>query len=176
MVKRVIRIAVTPGKAGGPALQQLNQQLSQFGIDVKKVVDSINEKTKVLAAYGFNQVYVEVEFDENTKEFDVKVELPDVSEFILRAIGKPDGAHAAMREVIGDLNIEKAAEIAYIKWDELKGRSFKGALKQVVSTCRSIGVTVNGKDPKVVLKEIDEGLYDDLIKRYEELLKKEGRL
>jgi large subunit ribosomal protein L11 len=35
------------------------------------------------------------------------------------------------------------------------------ATKEVVGTCVSMGLTVEGKDPKTVQKEIDEGIYDD---------------
>lgn len=172
MAKRVVKIAVAPGKAGGPAVQQL----SQYGIDVGKVTEEINRKTKILANYGINNVFVEIEIDEDTKSFDVKPELPPIADLIMKAIGKDTGSHQAVKELIGDISIEKLAEIAYIKWEELRSRNFKNALKQVVSACRSIGVTIGGKDPKQVLKEIDAGSYNNVISKYEELLKQEGRL
>ncbi|MFB6470505.1 MAG: 50S ribosomal protein L11 [Vulcanisaeta sp. AZ3] len=172
MVKRVAKISIAPGKAGGPAIQQL----SQYGIDISKVTDEINKKTKLLANYGINSVFVEVEIDESTKNFNVKPELPSISELIVRAIGKDAGSHQAVKELIGDVSIDKLAEIAYIKWEELRSKSFKSALRQVISACRSVGVTISGKDPKQVLKELDSGAYDSVVNKYEELLKQEGRL
>ncbi len=172
MVKRVVKIAVAPGKAGGPAVQQL----SQYGVDVGKVTEEINRRTKVLANYGISNVFVEIEVDEDTKEFNVKPEYPPISDLIMKAVGKDTGSHQAVKELIGDISIEKLAEIAYIKWEELRSRSFKNALKQVISACRSIGVTINGKDPKQVLKELDSGSYDNVISKYEETLRQEGRL
>ncbi|OYT25369.1 MAG: 50S ribosomal protein L11 [Thermoprotei archaeon ex4572_64] len=171
--KKVIRTSVIPGKANP---QQLSQQLSQLGLDVNKVVNVINEKTKILASYGLKNVSVELEVDLDTKEIDIKLELPAISELILRAIGREEGSHKSINEIIGDLDLEKLAEITYIKWDELKCRNFKAALKQVVSTCRSVGVTINGKDPREVIKEIDNGLHSDIISKYEEKLRSEGRL
>ncbi|WP_054841951.1 hypothetical protein [Vulcanisaeta distributa] len=172
MAKRVVKITVAPGKAGGPAVQQL----SQYGVDVGKVTEEINKKTKILANYGINNVFVEIEIDEDTKNFDVKPELPPIADLIMKALGKDTGSHQAVKELIGDISIEKLAEIAYIKWEELRSRNFKNALKQVISACRSIGVTINGKDPKQVLKELDSGSYNNVITKYEELLKQEGRL
>ncbi|GAB6945937.1 50S ribosomal protein L11 [Vulcanisaeta sp. JCM 16161] len=172
MAKRVVKVAVAPGKAGGPTVQQL----SQYGVDVSKVTEEINKKTKILANYGINNVFVEIEIDEDTKNFDVKPELPPITDLIMKAIGKDTGAHQAVKELIGDISIEKLAEIAYIKWEELRSRNFKNALKQVISVCRSIGVTINGKDPKQVLKELDAGSFNNLITKYEEMLRQEGRL
>ena len=60
--------------------------------------------------------------------------------------------------------------------EELRSSTFKGALKQVVSTCKCVGILVDGKDPKEVLKLIDSGHYDEIIKKWEEKLKQEGRL
>ncbi|KUO81872.1 MAG: 50S ribosomal protein L11 [Vulcanisaeta sp. JCHS_4] len=170
MVKRVVKIAVAPGKAGGPAVQQLGQ----YGVDIGKVTDEINKKTRILANYGINNVFVELEIDEDTRNFTVKPELPPITDLIMQSIGKGYRSHQQL-ELIGDINIEKLAEIAYIKWEELKSRDFKGALKQVISVCRSIGVTINGKDPKQVLRELDSGAYDNVINKYEELLRQEGR-
>ncbi len=172
MAKRVVKVAIAPGKAGGPAIQQL----SQYGIDVGKVIEEINRKTKILTNYGINNVFVEVEINEDTGGFEVKPELPPISELIVKAIGKDMGSHQAVKELIGDISIDKLAEIAYIKWEELKSRNFKNALKQVISACRSVGVTINGKDPRQVLRELESGSYDSIITKYEELLKQEGRL
>ncbi len=171
--KKVIRTSIIPGKANP---QTLSQQLSQLGLDVNRVVNMINEKTKILANYGLKSINVELEVDLDTKEVELKIELPAIGELILRAIGREEGSHKSINEIIGDLDLEKLAEITYIKWDELKCRSFKAALKQVVSTCRSIGVTINGKDPKEVVKEIDNGLHNDIISKYEEKLRSEERL
>ncbi|MEM2091774.1 MAG: 50S ribosomal protein L11, partial [Candidatus Bathyarchaeia archaeon] len=41
--------------------------------------------------------------------------------------------------------------------------SLKAAVKEIIGSCVSMGVTVDGKDPKAVLREIDEGKYDSII-------------
>ena len=40
---------------------------------------------------------------------------------------------------------------------ELLAPTIKTAVKEILGTCVSMGVTVEGKDPKEVQKEIDEG-------------------
>lgn len=173
MVKRVLRVQVNPGKANPQALKPLQDA----GFDVNKIVNEINERTKLLAKYGFSNIYVEIEYDPDRKTYRIVPEMPPIGDMLVKAVGKEDGAHqAAPREVIGNLSIEQVAEIAYLKFEELRSHSFKGALKQVVSTCKCVGILVDGKDPKEVVKLIDAGQYDDIIKKWEEKLRQEGRL
>ena len=41
--------------------------------------------------------------------------------------------------------------------------SLKGAVKEVLGACVSMGVTVEQKEPKEVLKEIAEGQHDKIL-------------
>ncbi len=173
MPKKVLRIQVTGGKVNPASLKPLQDA----GFDINKIVQEINEKIKPLAKYRIQNVYVEIEYDTDRKTYLVKPEWPPIGDLLIRAVGKEDGAHqAAPKEVIGNLSIEQVAEIAYIKFDELRSYTFKSALKQVLSTCKCVGILVDGKDPKEVLKLVDSGTYDDVIRKYEEKLKQEGRL
>ena len=36
-------------------------------------------------------------------------------------------------------------------------------VKEVVGTCVSMGVTIDGKDPKIVIKEISQGKHDSVL-------------
>ncbi len=173
MARKVLRIQVTPGKVNPQALKPLQDA----GFDVNKIANEINERTKLLAKYGFSSVYVEIEYDPDKKKYKVVPEMPPIGDLLIKAVGREDGAHqAAPREVIGNLSMEQVAEITYLKFEELRSSTFKGALKQVVSTCKCVGILVDGKDPKEVLKLIDSGHYDEIIKKWEEKLKQEGRL
>jgi large subunit ribosomal protein L11 len=35
--------------------------------------------------------------------------------------------------------------------------------KEVMGTCVSMGITVDGKDPREAQKEVDQGTYDDIL-------------
>jgi large subunit ribosomal protein L11 len=48
-----------------------------------------------------------------------------------------------------------------MKFDSLLSNDYKMAAKEVIGTCVSMGLTVDGKDPKIVQKEISEGVYDE---------------
>jgi len=163
-MKRVIRIQTSGGKVPPQAMQQLQGA----GLNAQEVANIINDKVKSVASLGFQNLNVEVEYDDSTRRvIKVNVEYPPITDILLKVAGKDTSSHQAGKEIIGDLPLEKVAEVALIKMEELGSRTFKAALKQVVSTCRSIGLTVNGKDPKAVVKEIDQGVYDELISKYE---------
>jgi len=163
-MKRVIRIQTSGGKVPPQAMQQLQGA----GLNAQEVANMINDKVKPVASLGFQSLNVEVEYDDSTKRvIRINVEYPPITDILLKVAGKDTPSHQAGKEIIGDLPLEKVAEVALIKMEELGSRTFKAALKQVVSTCRSIGLTVNGKDPKAVVKEIDQGVYDELISKYE---------
>ncbi|GGP21112.1 50S ribosomal protein L11 [Thermocladium modestius] len=166
-MKRVVRLSVQPGK---PLAPQASQQLQQASLNADEVARRIADETKPLASYGVNSVTVEVIADDG--DYSLSIEYPSITDLLIRAAGKSAPTHQAGKEIIGDIQLEKVAEVTLIKLGELRSTSFVKALKQVVGTCRSIGLTVNGKDPKDVIKEIDAGKYDELVKKYEEEAKK----
>jgi large subunit ribosomal protein L11 len=49
-----------------------------------------------------------------------------------------------------------------MKKDSMLGKNKKSRFREVVGTCVSMGVTVDGKDPKQVMKDIDKGSYAGL--------------
>ena len=167
-MRRVLRIQTS----GGKVPPQAQQQIQAAGLNPQEVSRLVNDKVKPLADLGFQAINVEVEYDDQSKRVTrIYVEYPPITDMLLKAAGKDAPSHQAGKEIIGDISLEKVAEVALIKFEELGSRTFKAALKQVVSTCRSIGLTVNGKDPKVVVKEIDQGVYDELVSKYEERVK-----
>jgi large subunit ribosomal protein L11 len=48
-----------------------------------------------------------------------------------------------------------------MKYEILLSADYKNAAKGIVGTCVSMGITVEGKDPREVQKEISEGVYDE---------------
>ncbi|HDN81843.1 MAG TPA: 50S ribosomal protein L11, partial [Methanomicrobia archaeon] len=67
-------------------------------------------------------------------------------------------------EKIGNLTMDQVIKIAKMKYDDLLGKDLKRKVKEIVGSCVSIGVTIEGKSPKEVIKEIDEGVYDSKFK------------
>lgn len=167
--KKVLSFQVEGGKAKpGPPI---GPSVSALGLDVNEVVRRINEATKKFEGMT---VPVKVVVDTETKEYSVEVGVPTTTALLLRAVGasKPSGDPAHQK--IGDLPFEKIVEIALMKKPQLLAKTLKGAVKMVLGSARSIGVTVDGKDPKEVSREVDRGAYDEILSKYEEEWSKEG--
>ncbi len=142
----------TPGPPLGPAL-------GPMGVNVIQVVNAINEKTKAFAGM---KVPVTLLVDSKTKAFEIKVGTPPVSALILKEIGIEKGSGSPKATKVGNLKVEQVQKIAEMKKDSMLGKDKKSRFREVVGTCVSMGVTVDGKDPKVVMKEIDKGAYAGL--------------
>lgn len=150
-----IEALVEGGKASaGPPL---GPALGPLGVNIMAIINSINEKTK-----GFNgmKVPVKVLVDPKTKEFQIEIGIPPAASLIFAELGLEKGSGAPSSHKVGDLKVEQAVKIAKMKYDNLLGRELKQKTKEIIGTCVSIGVTVEGKKPKDIQKEIDEGKYD----------------
>ncbi len=150
----VVEVLVPGGKAtAGPPI---GPALGPLGINVKAVVDEINSKT---SEFNGMQVPVKIEVDDK-KNFTVSVGVPPTTALIMSEIGIEKGSGEPNVIKVGDLSIDAAARIARMKIDGMLSYDLRNALKEVVGTCVSVGVTVEGKDPKEVFSLIDAGDYD----------------
>ncbi|OYT45536.1 50S ribosomal protein L11 [Candidatus Bathyarchaeota archaeon] len=160
--KKVVELLVDGGKAtAGPPIGPI---LGPLGVNVLMVVNKINELTK---EYSGMKVPVTVTVDPETKEFEVSVGIPTTSALIVKEAQIEKGSGAPNTEKVGNLTMEQVIKIAKIKSPSLLASNLKAAVKEILGSCVSIGVTVEGKDPKEVQKELEEGVYDDIIKAHE---------
>ncbi|MGZ7043015.1 MAG: 50S ribosomal protein L11 [Methanobacterium sp.] len=156
MAKETVEVLIeggsaTPGPPLGPAIGPL-------GINMMQVVELINSKTSDFKGI---KVPVKIIVDNETKEFEVKVGTPPTTALILDELNIEKGSQDPGMDKVADLSIEQALKIARMKFDSLLSNDYKMAAKEVIGTCVSMGLTVDGKDPKIVQKEISEGLYDE---------------
>lgn len=160
MVQQV-KVLVPGGKASpGPPL---GPTLGPLGVNIKQVVDTINTKTK-----EFDGMTVPVILTvKDDRSFTIDVGTPPASALILKELGLEKGSKEAGKTMVGDLSLEKAMVVARKKREGMLSSSLKKAVSQVVGTCVSMGVTVEGKPPKEVQKEIDEGRHDALFAKGE---------
>ncbi len=160
--KKTIRVMIEGGKATpGPPL---GPTLSPLRVNVMDVVKAINEATKEFEGLT---VPVEIIVDTSTREFEVKVGVPTTTALLLKEVGAKEPPGDPAHNKIGDLPLEKIIKIALLKKEQLTAKTLKAAVKTILGSARSIGITVEGKDPKIVQREIDEGKYDELLAKYE---------
>ena len=155
--KKVVETLVSGGQAtAGPPL---GPALGPLGVNVLAIVNEINEITK---KYSGMKVPVKIVVDAETKEFEVSVGTPTTSALIVSELGIEKGSGAPKTEKVGNLSLAQIIRIAEIKGGKLQARSLKAAVKEVLGSCVSMGVTVEDMDPREVQREIDEGKHDDL--------------
>ncbi len=151
MAETIINVLVEGGKASaGPPL---GPALGQAGVNVGQVVAEINKSTKQFEGI---RVPVKVIIDVSTKTFRVEIGKPPVSALILKEIKAQRGAKIK-DEKVGNITLEQMKKIVEIKNDQIYGLDLKAKIKQIAGTCKSMGVTCEGMDPKEFIKKIDNG-------------------
>ena len=154
----VIEALVDGGKANaGPPL---GPALGPLGVNIMEIIKVINEKTK---AFKGMKVPVKVVVDPSTKSFEVSVGTPPTSALIKKELGISKGSGETGKSNVGNLSMQQVRKIAEMKQDSLLGKDYKSKAKEVIGTCDSMGITVEGKDPRDIRKEIDEGKYDEVL-------------
>jgi len=153
----VVEVLVPGGKAtAGPPL---GPSLGPLGINVKAVVDEINKKT---ASFNGMQVPVRIEVDAK-KAFTVTVGIPPTTALIKKEANIEKGSAEPNVKVVGNLPFEAAVRIANMKLEGMLSYELKTAVKEVIGTCVSMGVTIDGKKAKDVFALINEGKYDSVL-------------
>ena len=157
--KKTISALVSGGEANaGPPL---GPALGPMGVNVMQVINTINEKTKDFPGM---KVPVKVEVDSETKKFTVEVGIPPTAALVAKESGIPKGSGTAGTNYAGDLTIAGAVKIAKMKIDSSYAKDIRGAVREVIGSCVSMGVKVEGKPAKEVYADIDAGKYNDELK------------
>ena len=158
MPKQTIQALVEGGKA--TAAPPLGPALGPLGVNIGQVVADINKKT---ADFKGMQVPVKVTVDTKTKEYTIEVGTPPVSALIRKEAGVDKGAANPLTEKVGDLRIEQVIKISKMKEDALLGKSTKERIKEVIGTCNSMGIMVEGEPAKEVINDINNGSFAEEI-------------
>jgi len=150
-----IEALVEGGKASaGPPL---GPELGPLGVNIMEIINTINEKTK---QFDGMKVPVKVLIDPKTKKFEIEIGTPPATSLILKELGLEKGSGSAKTHKVGDIKMDQIIKIAKMKNDSLLGKDLKHKAKEIIGTCVSIGVTVEGKKPTEIQKMIDEGEFD----------------
>jgi len=194
MGQKIIKALVDGGKAT-PA-PPLGPSLSAFKVNIGKIIQEINEKTK---EYEGMKVPVSIIIDDETKEYEIEVGVPPVSSLVKKELGlkklslekekseeeekeEENEGKEAEKEVkdevekeeikkdeketiVGNLTMDQIIKITRMKMSSLLAKDKKKAVKEVVGACVSMPVTIENKSPKEILREIDEGKYDEKISK-----------
>lgn len=138
----------TTGPPIGPALGPL-------GLNLGQVIKDINEKTK--AFHGMQVPVTVIVTDAQAKQYEIKVGIPPTSALLKKEIGIEKGAGKRKEAVAGNASMENIKNVAKMKMESMLSNNLQSAILEVIGSCVSLGVTVEGKDPKEVQKLIKEG-------------------
>ena len=151
----IIKLLVEGGAMQpGPAL---SQKLGPAGINLNQVISKVNEATENFKGL---KVPVELNVNTSTKDFDVRVFSPPVSELLKKEFNLEKASGAQKKIQVANASIEQIISIAKQKMSNLLAKDLKAAVKSVVGTCASLGILVEGKPAIEIGSEIDQGKYD----------------
>jgi large subunit ribosomal protein L11 len=157
--KVVVKALVTGGSAsGGPPI---GPAVGPTGINIKDVVDEVNKQTMVFRGLT---VPVRIECDPETKQFDIFVETPSTASLLLKEVGAEKGSSTASEQKIGNMTFDQIQNVVDAKRDKFLEKTYKSAVKTVLGTALSVGLTVDGEDPRTIQNKINNGEYDDKIR------------
>ncbi|MFC6874698.1 50S ribosomal protein L11 [Halobellus marinus] len=151
-----IEVLVPGGEANpGPPL---GPELGPTPVNVQDVVGEINDET---AAFDGMEVPVTVEYDDDGS-FSISVGVPPTAELIKDEAGFETGSGEPQENFVADLTVEQVKKIAEQKSSDLLSYDLFNAAKEVVGTCTSLGVTIEGNDPRQFKERMEDGEYDDV--------------
>ena len=149
-----VEVLVPGGRAtAGPPL---GPALGPLGINVKAVVDDINKKT---AEFNGMTVPVTVSVDDK-KNVTLTIGIPPTTALIMKEAGVEKGSGSPKAEKVGNLPLDAVIRIAKMKMEKMLSYELKEAVKEVIGTCVSVGITVEGKAPKDAIAAINAGEWD----------------
>lgn len=153
MAKQTIEAMVEGGKA--TAAPPLGPALGPAGVNIGMVIAEINKKT---ADFKGMQVPIKILVADD-KSFTITVGTPPVSALIKKEANLEKGSGNPLADKVADIKIEQVIKVAKMKSDSLLGKTMFDRVNEVIGTCNSMGVMVEGKAAKDVIHDIKNGAF-----------------
>ena len=155
---KIVSLKIVGGEA--PSNIVLSTKLAPFGCNPKKSGEYIRDNSK---EYTNIRLYAKLHIQ--AREIK-KLELfPTCSALVIKDLKEPvrqrRKVKAAIHKHSGNIAFANVKAIAQkMKDGKSLSRTLKAAVKEVLGSCKAIGCTVDGKNPKVVTKEVDSGKHN----------------
>lgn len=146
------------GASAGPPL---GPALGPLGVNIMEIIKAINDKT---SDFEGMKVPVTVSVDTKTKKWEVIVGIPSASALLLKEAGIQKGSGTSGTTWVGDIKVDSIVKVAKAKLEASYATSIKSVAKEVAGTCVSLGIKIEGKNPKEFAAEVNAGKYDDKFK------------
>ena len=152
--QKISSLVTGGGASAGPPL---GPALGPLGVNIMEVIQSINDKTKDFEGM---KVPVTVIVNTDTKKYDIEIGIPSAAALIMKEAGISKGSGASGTQWVGDVTLDAIIKVANTKLEKSYATSLKSVVKTIIGTCLALGVKVEGKTPKEITAEINEGKWD----------------
>lgn len=155
MAKESVDALIMGGKAS--AAPPLGPALGPKGVNIGQVVAEINKKT---ADFAGMQVPVKVIIETDDKSFEIEIGTPPATALIKQEAGLKKASGNPKAELVGNITFDQVLKIARMKESALSGKTMKERAKEIMGTCRSMGITIDDKRSEDAITAINSGEYD----------------
>jgi large subunit ribosomal protein L11 len=156
--QKISSLVTGGGASAGPPL---GPALGPLGVNIMEIINAINDKTKDFEGM---KVPVTVSVDPDTKKWDIEIGIPSAAALVLKEAGIQKGSGASGTEWVGDVTIDAIIKVANTKLEKSYATSLKSVAKSIIGTCLALGIKIEGKTPKEITVEINEGKWDEKLK------------
>ena len=142
-----------------PSNAVLSAKLTPFGCNPKKAGEEISKNTK-----EFTNIRIYVRLSIQAREIKQVELMPTCSALIIKELKEPVRQRRKVKGAVykhtGNLSLEQVKNIAKKMSHKTLARELKGTVKEVLGSCLAVGITVDGKSPKEVTREVDNGQHN----------------
>ncbi|KAG8387679.1 hypothetical protein BUALT_Bualt02G0046400 [Buddleja alternifolia] len=145
-------VRVTGGEVG--AASSLAPKIGPLGLSPKKIGEDIAKET----AKDWKGLRVTVKLTVQNRQAKVTV-VPSAAALVIKALKEPERDRKKTKNIKhnGNISLDDVIEIAKIMRSRSMAKDLSGTVKEILGTCVSVGCTVDGKDPKDLQQEINDG-------------------
>ena len=151
--KKELIVKVLAGDASAGA--SLGPKVGPLGLNPKKTADDL---AKATMAWKGLRVTVKLTVQNRVATYDV---IPSAPALILKALKEPPKDRKKNKGIptihSGSIKMDDVYEIARTMRPRSLAKTFQGTVKEILGTAVSIGCKVDGKSPKQVIAEINNG-------------------
>jgi len=156
--QKVSALVTGGGASAGPPL---GPALGPLGVNIMEIINSINQKTKDFEGM---KVPITVSVFPDTKKWTIDIGIPSAAALLLKEAGIQKGSGTSGTTWVGDITIDSVIKVAKTKLDNSYATSLRSVVKTIIGTCLSLGIKIEGKTPKEITAEINEGKWDGKLK------------
>ena len=135
-INAIVKLQLPAGKAApGPPV---GSSLGPHGINIGAFIKEFNDKT---ASQAGLIIPVEITIYKD-RSFDFVLKTPPAAVLIKKALGIESGSGKPNKQKVGKITMAQVREIAETKMPDLNASSVEQAMKMIIGSAKSMGVTV----------------------------------